>query len=340
MTLGETIQFNRKSLGLSQDELGQKLLVSRQTVSLWENDQTIPSIDNLLRLKEIFGKSIDEILTGESESELSKEEIPNEEYSCTFSEKEIKAFLGKQRKAFSGFELSASVFIILYLIYTLFMIDDQSNGIVFTIIVNIIIITTLVITKCIVDRKRKNAILQKIKKCEYRYRFYNDCLHITTYRKSSDTYIEYKVMYDDIEKVHIVDNWVFLVINNSIFTLRRNELKENSVIYSYASYHPNRSVVNYMPTKEKTVSNLLFVASIVSIYVAIIIDTKLESYFGMFGSSKYMWVFYLLTPIPIASIAYGVHLKAKGYKKYMKNIFIGAIVFIIMFIFGSFAFTS
>ncbi len=62
MTVGEKIQKYRKNLSLSQEELGQKLLVSRQTISLWEKDQTVPSLDNLMRLKEIFGISVDEIL--------------------------------------------------------------------------------------------------------------------------------------------------------------------------------------------------------------------------------------------------------------------------------------
>ena len=39
MTVGEKIQFYRKKIGLSQEELGQKLLVSRRTVSLWELDR-------------------------------------------------------------------------------------------------------------------------------------------------------------------------------------------------------------------------------------------------------------------------------------------------------------
>ena len=46
MTIGEKIQKYRKDLGLSQEELGQKLIVSRQTLSLWEKDQTVPTIDN------------------------------------------------------------------------------------------------------------------------------------------------------------------------------------------------------------------------------------------------------------------------------------------------------
>ena len=62
MTVGQRIQEHRKKNGLSQEELGQRLLVSRQTVSLWETDQTLPTVDNLLLLKEIFGISVDELL--------------------------------------------------------------------------------------------------------------------------------------------------------------------------------------------------------------------------------------------------------------------------------------
>ena len=58
MTTGEKIQFYRKKIGLSQEELGQKMLVSRQTVSLWEMDKTLPTVDNLLRLKDIFSASL------------------------------------------------------------------------------------------------------------------------------------------------------------------------------------------------------------------------------------------------------------------------------------------
>lgn len=65
MTLGEKIQKYRKALGLSQEELGQRLFVSRQTVSLWEKNQTVPTVDNLKLLKEVFGVTVDEILSTE-----------------------------------------------------------------------------------------------------------------------------------------------------------------------------------------------------------------------------------------------------------------------------------
>jgi transcriptional regulator with XRE-family HTH domain len=69
MTIGENIQNKRKELGLSQEELAEKLLVSRQTVSLWETDQTLPTIDNLMRLKDIFGVSIDSVLCADEVKE-------------------------------------------------------------------------------------------------------------------------------------------------------------------------------------------------------------------------------------------------------------------------------
>lgn len=65
MNIGENIFNLRRTKGMSQEELAHKLLVSRQTISLWETNQTLPTIDNFLRLKEIFGVSVDRILSAE-----------------------------------------------------------------------------------------------------------------------------------------------------------------------------------------------------------------------------------------------------------------------------------
>ena len=62
MSLGENILKLRKANNLSQEELAEKLLVSRQTVSLWETDQTYPTIENLILLKEVFGIQIDKLI--------------------------------------------------------------------------------------------------------------------------------------------------------------------------------------------------------------------------------------------------------------------------------------
>jgi len=52
----------RKKQGLSQEEMGEKLFVTRQAVSRWENGETIPGIDTLKLISQNFGVSIDELL--------------------------------------------------------------------------------------------------------------------------------------------------------------------------------------------------------------------------------------------------------------------------------------
>lgn len=61
MTLGERILKYRKKAGISQEELADRLNVTRQSISLWETDQTLPSLDNLITLADIFDISMDEL---------------------------------------------------------------------------------------------------------------------------------------------------------------------------------------------------------------------------------------------------------------------------------------
>lgn len=69
-TIGKRIAANRKRLGLTQDQLAERLDVTAQAVSKWENDQSCPDIMMLPRLAEIFGISTDEILGVEPSEEV------------------------------------------------------------------------------------------------------------------------------------------------------------------------------------------------------------------------------------------------------------------------------
>lgn len=61
MTLGQRIQQHRKALGISQEELGGRLGVSRQAVSKWETDAAAPDMNNLIALAREFGISVAEL---------------------------------------------------------------------------------------------------------------------------------------------------------------------------------------------------------------------------------------------------------------------------------------
>ena len=69
MILAEKIVRMRKKNGWSQEELAEKMNVSRQAVSKWESSQTIPDLDKILQLGELFGVTTDYLLKDEIEDE-------------------------------------------------------------------------------------------------------------------------------------------------------------------------------------------------------------------------------------------------------------------------------
>lgn len=62
MSLGNHLFHARKKKGLSQEEVAEKLGISRQTVSKWETDETLPDICQSKRLAAIYGMSLDELV--------------------------------------------------------------------------------------------------------------------------------------------------------------------------------------------------------------------------------------------------------------------------------------
>lgn len=64
MNMAERIQELRKQRGYSQEELAEKVGVSRQAVSKWESEQSMPDLDKIIALSEIFGVTTDHLLKG------------------------------------------------------------------------------------------------------------------------------------------------------------------------------------------------------------------------------------------------------------------------------------
>ena len=64
MTMADRIQTLRKSKGMSQEELADAAGVSRQAVSKWESEQSVPDIDKIVILSEIFDVTTDYLLKG------------------------------------------------------------------------------------------------------------------------------------------------------------------------------------------------------------------------------------------------------------------------------------
>ncbi|MDF2544975.1 MAG: putative transcriptional regulator [Herbinix sp.] len=72
MTLGEKIRKYRKQNNYSQEKIAELVGVSRQAVTKWETNQSAPTTDNLIKLAELYGISLDELIHVNSEQPISK----------------------------------------------------------------------------------------------------------------------------------------------------------------------------------------------------------------------------------------------------------------------------
>ena len=78
MNLGETIYSLRTEKNLSQGDLAEMLEVSRQSVSKWENNSAVPDLEKIIKLSEIFGVSLDELVKGEKTIKETATEVKTE----------------------------------------------------------------------------------------------------------------------------------------------------------------------------------------------------------------------------------------------------------------------
>ena len=77
MTFGEKLQGLRQKAGMSQDALAEKLNVSRQAVSRWERDETMPETEKVIALADLFGVTTDYLLRQQAEERRETETAPS-----------------------------------------------------------------------------------------------------------------------------------------------------------------------------------------------------------------------------------------------------------------------
>ncbi|MCM1037980.1 MAG: helix-turn-helix domain-containing protein [Ruminococcus sp.] len=91
MELSKQIKKYRTDKNLSQEELAEKVYVTRQTISNWENDKSYPDVHSLLLLSSLFNISLDQLIKGDIET--MKEEINKDEIRKFNQESTIFTFL-------------------------------------------------------------------------------------------------------------------------------------------------------------------------------------------------------------------------------------------------------
>jgi len=81
MNIGNEIKKHRAQMNISQEELAERVFVTRQTVSNWETEKSYPDIHSVLLLSQVFGTTVDALL---------KEDIP--QMKSEINQNEIKRF--------------------------------------------------------------------------------------------------------------------------------------------------------------------------------------------------------------------------------------------------------
>ena len=130
MTLGEKIQKHRKEKRMSQEDLAALLGVSRQAVSKWELNDTIPDTENVIQLGRILGVSLDYLLIPERES--------HDECGKAGPEKPDRP--GKRGRALAGW----GIYLALVMIFLVIMWWNSSFGVVLANAVNITVLAVFV----------------------------------------------------------------------------------------------------------------------------------------------------------------------------------------------------
>lgn len=290
MTVGENIKKYRKELGMSQEELGDKLLVSRQTISLWEKEQTVPTIDNLMRLKEVFGVSADEILGFENKTQTA-EDTPNEAYKFHFPKTELDKIYHLQIKAVYK---RVIVFALLIIFIIISSVGSSAPNFLIGFAFGVLFISADFHIKEIrkFNRNRKNSI-KRICESTYEYKVFEYYIIVNIYRKN-EKIRESKFYFTDIEQIQTLGNWLFFQFGGQLYIARKSDLKGNSAFYSFMYKNPSKTVENIVPNKWRTISIILFVASLLSILAAIALVDAIASINNLFVEN--MWLFFCLLP--------------------------------------------
>ena len=76
MSFGENLGYYRRQAGLTQEELAEKMFVTRQTVSRWETDAVLPDVETLVRLADLFSCNMDTLVRGDAAAESAEPAPP------------------------------------------------------------------------------------------------------------------------------------------------------------------------------------------------------------------------------------------------------------------------
>lgn len=114
MKFQEKLMSLRKKKGMSQEELGMELQVSRQTVSKWESGQSYPDFQRLVMLSDYFDMTLDELVKDVDVQEIRNRNLTDEKVASMYLDMEnAKAAIRKTAEIFGIVFLVLAAFVLL-----------------------------------------------------------------------------------------------------------------------------------------------------------------------------------------------------------------------------------
>ncbi len=141
MDVGIRIKKYRQKQNISQDELAEKIFVSRQTISNWENNKSYPDIKSLMLLSDIFKVSLDDFMKGDIE-----------EIRCLINNEKIKEF------NVMGYIYMTELLILIISAYPLFKLESNIGLIIW---ISFFIVT--LVTAGVIEKFKKSNNIQTYK---------------------------------------------------------------------------------------------------------------------------------------------------------------------------------
>ncbi len=173
MTIGTRIQNLRKQRGMSQEQLAEALGVSRQAVSKWEAEQSVPDIDKIISICDYFGVTTDYILRNTELPQTEPQSEPMVENTYISENNVDEENPEKQKKS----ALLLAVAIVLYILCVVPVIILQNEIGIVLMFVMIAVATGIIVYRSTLNRKNnddeeqaekkknKNPTLKAVKSC-------------------------------------------------------------------------------------------------------------------------------------------------------------------------------
>ena len=321
MTLGQKLHLFRSKAGLSQEDVAGRLLVSRQTVSQWEKDQTMPTVDNLLRLRELFGVSLDELFSEEA-PDHNEPQTRIERCSYTPTDEDYKRVRSMTLKPLY-LQLARFIPVLVIVAAGAFFADRDLIGFFIGIFFCLLVFALSGLIRGI---RAFSASVKKASGGTYTLELNGDELFLKTSREGAERN-SFHIDRTKPLKVCYMGNIVAAMFDRNSFIIEKAALENAPAIKEIIERAAAADDSQKAGHSSSLVSRLLLFAAIVSPVIGLFLITR----FRDLAFAQYALL--LLLPLPIASLVFGIVKLKKGLGG-KANVIVGAIVAGILVIYG------